>query len=507
MTYPLLGMAGSFVRHAPIGLLYAASRLVKRGVPVEVFDLRLHAGDWKEKLKARLTPETLAVGVSVMTGKPILSALEIGAFVKSVDPGIKVVWGGPFATFHPELILAHDPNCDFVVSGYGSAPFDELVRALEQGIAPAGIPGVFFRDGNRIAGTPADWSRHEFLDFRDIPYHLIPDYGAYGQLDQQRTIFSLYSAMGCAYKCAFCSSPALYGKIQGRRWAPYAVEEVAEHIRYVVDTYGADYIYFIDDDSFVSLEHVDAVIKAIGARGLPVKLGFRGARINEIKRMDHAFLDRLTRAGTDILHIGAESGSDRILKLVRKDCTVADILECNRKLAEHPEIFLFYNFIVGLPTETLQDLKGTARLMHALIEGHPRCIIGTPNQFRPLPGTELFQLARQEWGYVPPADLKGFTEIEVEGNFELPWFSKEFKRFCDMLLMTSYFVDDKINKLSTGKTAFYRLMRAVAVLYSPVARFRLRHAFAGLLAERVAYNVLSRLMAGSQQAGRPSGEG
>ena len=68
MVFPPLGMSGSFVRHAPISLLYASSRLVKLGFEVEVFDARLCASTWREELLARLDESVLLVGVSVMTG-------------------------------------------------------------------------------------------------------------------------------------------------------------------------------------------------------------------------------------------------------------------------------------------------------------------------------------------------------------------------------------------------------------------------------------------------------
>lgn len=502
MVYPQLGMSGSFVMHAPIGLLYAASRLVRRGMEVVVFDARLHGRNWKERLGELLNGETLAVGVSVMTGKPVRSAMEIGEFVKQADPGIKVVWGGPFATFHPEYILRDDPNCDFAVSGYGAVPFERLVDCMLEGRTPEDVPGVFYRQDGGTRFTPADWSRHEFIDWRDIPYQLIGNYDVYGQLDQGRRIFSLYSAMGCVYKCAFCSSPALYRKIEGKTWVPMPTLEVVDHIQHVVERYGAEYIYFIDDDSFVNLDHVEALIDEINRRGISVKLGFRGARINEIKRMSHEFLDKLSAAGTDILHVGAESGSDAMLKLVRKDCTAQDILDINRKLAAHPDIFVFYNFIIGLPNETMQDLKATAALMLRLIEEHPRCIIGTPNMFRPLPGTELFEVARKEWGYEPPARLQDYAEVEVEGEFKVSWFSEQKKRFYQMLLITSYFVDDKITKMGTGDSTFYRIMRVLSRTYAPVARFRLRTGFTGLFIEGAMYRLASRLMRGSSHAGK-----
>jgi magnesium-protoporphyrin IX monomethyl ester (oxidative) cyclase len=493
-------MSGTFVRHAPLSLLYTASLVVKAGYDVEIFDARLNPSVWREEFQARLSRETMLVGISVMTGPPVTYAMEIASLVKATDPAVKVVWGGPFATFNPQIILEDDGNSDYVVSGYGSKPLLSLVESLAQGREPSQTPGLFQRGpGGKPIGLPADWTVHEILDYRDIPYHLILDYSAYGQLDQKRIIFSLYSSMGCPYQCGFCSSPALYKTIQGQRWQPLPVEEVTDHIQYVIDTYGAQYIYFIDDDSFVNLDHVEGIIDSINRRGIKVKLGFRGARINEIKKMSHAFLDKLAAAGTDILHIGAETGSNRLLNLVRKNCTVEDILECNRKLGQHPQINAFYNFIVGLPTETLEDLKATAALMLRLIDDNFRCIISTPNVFRPLPGTELFDLARKDWDFDVPDTLQGWARMEVETEYDLPWMASENKRFINMMLMASYFIDDKINKMETGNTLLISILKMLNRCYRPIARFRLRRGFSGLLVERTLYNMAQTVLLRSKR--------
>ncbi|GAB6037016.1 hypothetical protein JCM15519_15750 [Fundidesulfovibrio butyratiphilus] len=495
MVFPPLGMSGSFVRHAPISLLYASSRLVKQGFDVEVFDARLCASTWREELLARLDASVFLVGISVMTGAPVMRAVEIAEVVKRHDPGISVVWGGPFATFNPEVILEQDPNTDYVVSGYGALPFFTLVETLLRDQPLPRIPGVTMRgeDGGLVS-TPADWSAHEIVEYQDIPYDLIKDYSVYGQLDNKKVIFSLYSAMGCPYRCAFCSSPALYKNIKKDRWIPYSSTDVVDHIQHVVENYGAEYIYFIDDDSFVDLDHVERIIDLIAQRNIKVGLGFRGARINEIKKMSHDFIDKLVDSGTDILHIGAETGSDRLLEMVRKNCTVADILECNRKLAKHSRIRSFYNFILGLPTETMDDLKATCRLMLRLIEENPRCIISTPNLFRPLPGTELFDKVRSGWNFQPPKTLEEWGNVEVETGYDLPWVSPANMHFISMMLMSSYFIDNKINKMETGNTMFIRVLKLLNALYGPIARFRLKHGIDRFLLERKAYDLVKGFM-------------
>lgn len=493
MVYPQHGFSGVFVRHAPLSLLYASAELVKGGAPVEIFDVRLHQQTWREELRKRITPDVLVVGISVMTGKPIPSASEISRFVKSIDPAITVVWGGPHATFYPETILRDEPNCDYVVSGYASVSFKRLVDHIEGGTVPSEVSGVSCRAGAGIVINPPE-NGFEHIHFKDIPYHLIADYTVYGQLDSHQIIFSLYSVYGCPYQCAFCSSPAQYAKFP-KRWQPLEAREVVDHIEYVAGKYAANYMYFIDDDSFVNLKHVEAIIDEILRRNIRVTLGFRGARINEILKMSDAFIDKLSAAGTDMMHIGAECGSDRLLKLIRKNCTVADILEVNRKLARHPNMRVGYNFIVGIPSETMEDLERTKQLMVRLVEENPHCIIFQPNKFRPVPGTELFEIAQREWQYAPPDTLEAWGEIEVEGDFTASWYTEGMKQYCDLLLLGSYFIDDKIIKVTKGDTLAYGILRLLSRLYAPVIRFRLKYNLYQWLVEYRLYQFASRYLA------------
>lgn len=493
MVYPHQGFSGTYVKHMPLSLLYAASEVVKAGYEVCLLDTRVTA-DWQAELQALLTAETLCVGISAMSGAPIRHAIEIGRLAKSLAPAVPIVWGGPHATFHPQSILDGDPNCDFVVSGYAAHAFRRLCDAMAKAAPFSDIEGISWRDNGRLHFNAKPAKSFEHIAWRDIPYHLIPDFSVYGQMGQEKRIFSMYSAYGCPYHCSFCSSPAQYADIDGKKWVTLAPTDVADHVQHVVETYGANYIYFIDDDSFPSLKHVEAVIDEIMSRALPVKLGFRGARINEIMRMSDEFLDKLAKAGTDILHIGAECGSDRVLKLLRKDCTVDDILSCNRKLARHPQITAAYNFIMGLPTESFEELQSTRDLMLQLVQDHPNCLIFPPNKFRPLPGTELYELAKNEWGYGLPESLNAWANIEVEGDISSDWYDKRKQGFCNLLLIASYFIDNKTARLGSGLGWFGWLAKTIYALYRPVALLRLRHGLYGWLWEYRAYRLLARLL-------------
>jgi anaerobic magnesium-protoporphyrin IX monomethyl ester cyclase len=496
MVYPYQGFSGTYVKHAPLGLLYSVSKVVQFGYEVDIYDTRAVKGNWRSGLKSLINDETLCVGISVMSGSPINHAIEIGRFVKGVDSDIPVIWGGPHATFYPETILRDEWSADYVVSGYASQSLKELVDCISKGVSPNTVNGTAWRDGEDILSNPDTQQSFEYIHHSDIPYHLISDYSPYGQLDQGKRIFSMYSALGCPYQCTFCSSPAQYKPIKGKKWIPLGHADIVDHIEYLIENYQANYIYFIDDDSFPNLKHVESIIDAITVRDIHVGLGFRGARINEIKRMSHEFLDKLVAGGTDIMHIGAESGSDRILKMLKKNSTQEDLTNCNRKLAKHPEITAAYNFIMGLPTETKEDLMKTRDLMLQLVDDHPNCIIFQPNKFRPLPGTELYIQSQEEWGYQMPNTLQAWSQIENEGDpIAKQWAEEGMKKFGDMLLITSYFVDNKIEKFTEGTTLFTKFARLVNSFYRPVARFRMRYGIDSMLVEYWLYRKLTTLLA------------
>ncbi len=483
LIYPKMGMAGALVQHMPLSLLYAAVEPLKAGFAVDIVDVRLHPERWEEDIASKITSDTVLIGISVMTGTPIRNALEITRWGKKNYPQIRIVWGGPHATFNGMEIM-DEPGVDFVISSYGSLPLALLARRIvNDGTAPrfSEIKGLIYRDNNTVVQARPE-NGFEFINYKEIPYNLIKeDMVHYGQLDSKERIFPMYSVMGCPYKCTFCSSPAQYKDFK-KKYVPIPATDVVDHIEYVKNEYGATYIYFIDDDSFVNLDHVENIIDEMNKRGLAVRLGFRGARVNEILKMSDRYLDKLADVGTNILHIGAESGSQRMLDLVNKNCTVQDIIDVNRKMARHPQIKTAYNWIVGLPGETVNDLGETRKLIMSLIKDNPSALIFMPNKYRPLPGTELYKLALK-YGYAKPQKLEDWIEMEAEGDYRPPWYTKDLAAMINMMQITSFFIDKKIQKVDMGDTLKFKILRFLAVIYSPIARFRFLSGVTTMLVE------------------------
>ncbi len=469
-----MGMSGEFVRHLPLSLLYVASGLIKDGFEVTILDNRVAKRPWKEILLENIGDDTLFAGITVMSGSPIANAIEISKSIKSIKD-IPVVWGGAHPTIMPRQIL-EEAFIDFTVSGSGVGSARQLAAVLSesgQGTCDfKDIPGLGYKEGGAIKTNPI-YGDFEHVPYRELPYSLIKDFSPYGQMGSEEKIFPLFSSYGCVYNCAFCVSPHLY-RSHPTKWLTIPVAEVVEHIKYLKSEYGATEIYFYDDDSFINLNHVHSIIEEVKKQKMKIRMSFRGARVNEVLKMDDAYLNDLAEAGTHILHIGIESGSQRILDLFKKGITVEDIVKMNRRLARNRQIIAAYNWIVGTPTETMNDIAKTRNLILQLVRDNPRCFIFPPNKFRPLPGTELAKLAVR-YGYAEPPHLKDWISEELESDKAQPWYTGGLEGIIRMLQVTSYFIDNKASLILEKKSLGNNLIKFFSRVYEPLARYRFEH--------------------------------
>ena len=70
-----------------------------------------------------------AVGITVMGGPQVATAIEVSRALRAVRPDTPIVWGGYFPTLYPAVALNSD-YVDFVVRGQGEDTFTQLVRSF-----------------------------------------------------------------------------------------------------------------------------------------------------------------------------------------------------------------------------------------------------------------------------------------------------------------------------------------------------------------------------------------
>ncbi len=444
----------------PLNLLFPATPLVHAGYSVRIID-QFADPKWKEKLFDALREKPLCFGVSCMTGPQIIRALQVSKRVKDRYPDVPVIWGG----IHPSLLpgqTLENPFVDIVVIGEGEATLLELVKALECGDPLDHISGIAYSQNGQLRFT----GPRPFVDLNEQPllaYHLV-DMNLY-----RRRIFgsdhvSFNSSRGCVHRCAFCYDSIVHK----RKWRAMAPVTVVENLKRVIRDYGIHGFNFTDDNLFVNINHAYQVMEEIVRADLNIRIGKLHIRVDTINKMDKDFLDLLVRAGIERLTIGVESGNQRILDLIKKDLTPTKVLEASRKLINHP-IVPVYLFMMGLPTETPDELRQSIQLARQLLNENPRASKSF-NIYTPYPGTELYSLVIRA-GLKEPKRLEDWAPLNYRYvHEESPWISKEMKRIVGAL---------DLPLMLMGKGHFYKKTNPIVValsrLYQPLAHYRITH--------------------------------
>jgi radical SAM superfamily enzyme YgiQ (UPF0313 family) len=151
-----------------------------------------------------------------------------------------------------------------------------------------------------------------------------------------------------------------------------------------------------------------------------------------------------------------------MLELLQKDETLDDMLEANRRLAA-AGIPAAYNFLVGLPTESEQDVHRTIDFALRLLRDNPRAQVSGFYIYVPYPGTRLFDKSVQA-GFVPPAGLDAWSAFSRQ-HTDTPWVARR-RRFYKTVMYSAKFVDgNRLGDVLSGTCIPGRLPRGLSAFY------------------------------------------
>jgi len=285
------------------------------------------------------------VGLTVNSSQ-VPVALDLAQRIKRLRPDALIVLGGPecFPTGDPQG-LAPKPAIDFVITGEGEAALPGLMDWIEagsRGALPAGVLRAL-PEGGVEGGAPA-WA--EDLDALPLPaWHAI-ERGAY----REPARLPLMTSRGCPRRCVFCSERHLWPGYR-QRGADPVFEEILDN----AERYGATAITLCDSTFNADIGFLDALCHRLVVAGAPVRWAGQGVFRPEMHR---ARIRLLARAGCELIDFGLESGSDAVLRSMRKGQTVA---VAGRVLADcrGAGIATVVNVMVGFPGETEADFERT----------------------------------------------------------------------------------------------------------------------------------------------------
>ena len=331
-----------------------------------------------------------------------------------------------------------EPGVDFAVEGQGEEAVCLLGNALN-GDNPQShfdqIPRLWYRQNGQVrkAATPSKRLRASDLPSLVLNNDLL---NLERYINPETRALNYNASFGCVGQCSFCFWPDNY------HYERLDNSRILEELKYLIRTHRLRNISFDDPTFFVNRRVTMELVDSMIADRLKVRWRANG-RVDTLKTFSPADFDRIIESGCHLVHVGMESGSQRMLDLMRKNIRVKDGLDLIRKCL-NKNIQLRFHFILGNPTETLQDIEQTADFIRTASRISKRFDY-TINIFTPYPGNALTDLAGQ-FGYSPPGDLEGYKEIEILNfkmkdsdpdapvpsiwniEYKLPWFSPEFNR-------------------------------------------------------------------------------
>jgi len=427
----------------PLALLAIGSELDPEKYEVIIIDARLEE-DARSVVLSHLDG-ALCVGITVLTGAPISDALDISRAVKSARPDLPVVWGG----WHPSMFASEclaESSVDITVRGQGEETFVEIVQRLAEGRSLEGCAGCTIRlpDGRIHQNPPRALAPVD--KFRAHDYNLIP-VERYFQLKGKRQL-DYISSQGCNFRCAFCSDPFVYG----RQWVGLEPNRMALRLKELWDRYQFDDVNFQDETFFTKRDRVRDLAERIIESGMKITWAAT-MRADQGVRLPDDVWAKCKQSGLRRLLVGVESGSNEMLKRIRKDIKIEQVFATAQKMVQHG-IAGHFPFIVGFPEESAASIQESLDVAKRLRSMSPDFL--TPiYYFKPYPGSELVIEAVAK-GFVLPDTLEEWARFDYVAGMPGPWVTPE--KF-ELIERFKFFHELAWKRVSPGKRLIQKLAR------------------------------------------------
>jgi anaerobic magnesium-protoporphyrin IX monomethyl ester cyclase len=348
--------------------------------------LRLQPDEIREQL---LKTKAKIVGLNP-TSVNVPEAMLIAHICDELN--IPYILGGVHATLDPSIAREDFPNAFAIVRGNGEIAIGEVLEAALYSGQRSNDNGIYY-EGHNI-GTRFDYAKKlnpgEIPMIRQDVYIEEPVYTHTVEIHgQQQRIHeaTLFVTDGCPFDCTFCSSPVMVNRGNDIPYARPEMVRIVDEIEHAVNDVGADAIHMLDDMAFIKGSNIREFHAELKRRNLLGEFIWRGlTRAPVIIRDDFGsdVMEMMKESGAWKIALGVESGSDEILKQIRKKVTRNDVIQAVSKLGRYG-IQVKGFFIMGFPGETESQIKQTYDFIFELQAlGLTEIAVF---QFKPYPGT------------------------------------------------------------------------------------------------------------------------
>jgi radical SAM superfamily enzyme YgiQ (UPF0313 family) len=288
------------------------------------------------------------LAVTVMPGPQTVGAVSTCREIRARFPHVKIVWGGYFATNYTPAVL-NASYVDFAVRGQGELTFLELLSALREARDTTNIHGLSYNDSDGRPRHNPERLMRKPDEFPWYPYHRIPveKYLLPTFLGRRTAVHQ--ASIGCPFRCNFCGVVTFSGSRE-KMEAPARTETMLRHL---VQNYGADAVQFYDNNFFLREDHT----RELADRLAPLNLNWWcEGRADIMMSYSDSTFEAIARAGCKMIFFGAESGSNEVLKEMKKDLRAEDTLELASRIRKF-NIIPEFSIIFGNPKDPEGDTR------------------------------------------------------------------------------------------------------------------------------------------------------
>jgi anaerobic magnesium-protoporphyrin IX monomethyl ester cyclase len=304
------------------------------------------------------------VGVTVMGGPQLTSAIAVSRAIREKRPGMPIIWGGAFPTVCPEATV-NASYVDYAVRGQGEDTLAELLDALpaHHTEALAAIAGLTWRLAGRTMHNRDRTFSASSLN-RMLPYDSLENPRQYLTRTYlgQRTA-GYQAALGCRFRCTFCGVAAMY---RGKMALPPAAR-LEQDLGFLKDRLGVDAIQFYDHNFFDREVDMVPLLEVMAKFELPWWCFARSDALVNLSEQSWALVKK---SRLRMAYIGAESPSDWLLHDIRKgtrsDQTLAAVETC-RSHGVVPEL----SFMLAPPQDPEGETERTFEFIRMIKRVHP----------------------------------------------------------------------------------------------------------------------------------------
>ncbi len=404
----------------PFGLGYLATA-VRKNHDVKILD-GIKEKLTLEKFENILEEENFdVIGIQIFTFQIIDTKKYINT-IKKILPKAKIILGGPHPSCSPYNIFNFFTRINWAFKGeaeIGLAKLLDLIVENKTGSEYLSeIPGLIWKKNNQTMVNPPIFV--ETLDEFGMPswdllrpdtYPLAP----HGGFFKNYPIAPIIITRGCPFSCTYCAGHLISGKKIRHR----SIDKVIEEIKVLYYQYGIREIHIEDDNFTFYHDLVYEFCRKLKENHLNISWTCpNGIRLDSLTK---ELLMAMKGAGLYGISVGVESGSDKILKDMRKSLTKEKIRE-KIELIKNCGLEISGFFIIGYPTETKGDIMETINFAKSL--GLKRAGFSL---FKPFPGTEvtrqlvekgeLKEMSDEDWAHFILADAvyapSGFTKNDM----------------------------------------------------------------------------------------------